>query len=418
MKDNIKNILRTIGPGILFAGAAIGGSHLIQSTRAGANYGFELVWLIFLINLMKYPFFEFGHRFTASTGKSLIEGYKSLGAWALWTFFIMSVVLSFITVGAIFMVSTGLLDYFFILFFDLNFETVNISIGLTALVIILLVTGGYSLLDKFVKYLVVTLSITTIIAFILAWSRGMHVSPDFVPPSYLSEAGLLFLIALMGWMPGPIELSVWTSLWQIERRKQTGYKPTLKDALTDFHIGYIGTAIMAFFFVGLGAFVLYGTGEELSNSGQIFSQQLVSLYSKSIGAWVTPIISVIAFITMFSTALTVLDAYPRTIAVSLKSIFSKLKLKEHALHLVWIIIVATMSVLLITLFQDKMKTMLDFATTISFIAAPVFAIINFKLITSNQVAKEHKPKLWLTILSYAGIIFLVGFSLTFIYFRF
>ena len=51
--NNIKlnNIIKTIGPGILFAGAAIGGSHLIQSTRAGANYGLDLLGLVLLINI-------------------------------------------------------------------------------------------------------------------------------------------------------------------------------------------------------------------------------------------------------------------------------------------------------------------------------------------------------------------------------
>ena len=35
-----------IGPGIIFAGAAIGGSHLMSSTTAGARFGFSLVGLI------------------------------------------------------------------------------------------------------------------------------------------------------------------------------------------------------------------------------------------------------------------------------------------------------------------------------------------------------------------------------------
>ncbi len=75
----IKNLLKSIGPGILFAGAAIGGSHLIQSTRAGANYGLDLLGLVLLINILKYPFFEFGHRYTAATGESIINGYIKLG---------------------------------------------------------------------------------------------------------------------------------------------------------------------------------------------------------------------------------------------------------------------------------------------------------------------------------------------------
>ncbi len=85
--ERIKGILSTLGPGILFAGAAIGGSHLVQSTRAGANYGFTLTGVIILILILKYPFFQYSHRYAARTGKSLVEGYRDLGRWVLGLFF-------------------------------------------------------------------------------------------------------------------------------------------------------------------------------------------------------------------------------------------------------------------------------------------------------------------------------------------
>ena len=39
---------RALGPGILLASAAIGGSHLISSTQAGATYGWQLAGLIII----------------------------------------------------------------------------------------------------------------------------------------------------------------------------------------------------------------------------------------------------------------------------------------------------------------------------------------------------------------------------------
>ena len=47
---------KRLGPGLLFAGAAIGVSHLVQSTRAGADFGWGLLWALLLANIMKYPF--------------------------------------------------------------------------------------------------------------------------------------------------------------------------------------------------------------------------------------------------------------------------------------------------------------------------------------------------------------------------
>ena len=53
--------LKKLGPGLLFAGAAIGVSHLVQSTRAGADFGWGFLWVLLLVNLFKYPFFQYGH---------------------------------------------------------------------------------------------------------------------------------------------------------------------------------------------------------------------------------------------------------------------------------------------------------------------------------------------------------------------
>ena len=54
-----KSFLNLLGPGLLFAGAAIGVSHLVQSTRAGADFGFGLLWALLIVNIFKYPFFQF-----------------------------------------------------------------------------------------------------------------------------------------------------------------------------------------------------------------------------------------------------------------------------------------------------------------------------------------------------------------------
>lgn len=64
---------------MLFAGAAIGTSHLVQSTRAGAVYGLGLLLVVIFANIVKYPGFRFGPYYAAATGKSLIEGYRTLG---------------------------------------------------------------------------------------------------------------------------------------------------------------------------------------------------------------------------------------------------------------------------------------------------------------------------------------------------
>ena len=91
---------KAFGPGLLWAGAAIGVSHLVQSTRAGANYGFALVGLVLVALVFKYPAFSFGPRYAAATGTSLLEGYRRRGVWAL-------VVYAILTLGTMFTIQAA-----------------------------------------------------------------------------------------------------------------------------------------------------------------------------------------------------------------------------------------------------------------------------------------------------------------------
>jgi Mn2+/Fe2+ NRAMP family transporter len=218
----------------------------------------------------------------------------------------------------------------------------------------------------------------------------------------------------MGWMPAPIEASVWQSLWALEREKATNYKPTLKETLIDFNIGYIITSVLAVFFVGLGALVMYGSGEVFSDSGIVFSSQVISLYVKTLGNWSLPIITVIALITMASTTLTVVDAYPRSLENCINIIFTKTKENKNVY---WIIIslMSLFSFVILMIFTDKLKTMVDFATAISFLSAPIFGYLNYKLVTSDLMPKDAQPNMLLKVLSWIGLIFLSLFSLFYIW---
>lgn len=408
---NTKNILKTIGPGILFAGAAIGGSHLIQSTRAGANYGLDLLWVILIINLFKYPFFEYGHRFTAATGLSIIDGYRKLGKPVVWIFLILNIFTSIINGAAVALVTAGLMANLFGLEYSISALT-----GLVLIItLVLLIIGRYSALDTLMKIMVTILAITTIVSVFIAFGSDISMSvKDAAKPGLWDAAGIAFLLALMGWMPAPIEISVWPSLWALERKKQTHYKPTLKESLFDFHLGYISTTLMAVFFLSLGAFVMFGSGEVFSNSGIVFSGQVISLYTKTIGEWSRIIIASIVFITMLSTTLTVFDAYPRALTGSIKKLFDNLKIKSQILNISFGIVMAIFGILIIIFYTSGLKSLLDFATIVSFLAAPVFAIINYKVVTASFMPEKYRPRLWLRILSWSGIIFLILFSLLFI----
>ena len=107
------SFLQSLGPGLLFAGAAIGVSHLVQSTRAGAEFGFGLIWALLLVHLFKYPFFQFGPRYAAATGETLLDGYRKLGKGVLIAYYLLNFATMFTIQAAVTIVTAGLASQLF-----------------------------------------------------------------------------------------------------------------------------------------------------------------------------------------------------------------------------------------------------------------------------------------------------------------
>lgn len=410
MASNFKRYLKALGPGILFASTCIGVSHLVQSTRAGADFGFQLVAFILLANLFKYPFFEFGSRFAAATGKSLIEGYLKEGKWMLWLYFLLSLGSMFTVTAAVTFVTAGMFN-------NLTGVTMNpayVSGIILFVCTAILALGKYSMLDTLLKIIGSVLLISTLVAFFGALSKG-QVTPveGFVPKALLERDSIIFVIALMGWMPTAVDLSTWNSLWTLERIKQIGYKPRLKEILADFNFGYIVTAVLAICFLTLGAKVMYGTGVELSNNSTVFSDQVVTLYTSALGNWAYLVIAIAAFSTMFSTTITVVDGFGRAMGETTRLLFFK-KAGERNAYTWMMVVVAAVSFLFILLLSSNLKDLVDLATTLSFVIAPLIALINYRVITSVQIPEEFRPGKKLLLLAKSGIVFLTVFAIIYI----
>ncbi|WP_033960969.1 Nramp family divalent metal transporter [Psychroserpens jangbogonensis] len=394
--------LKKIGPGLLFAGAAIGVSHLVQSTRAGADFGFGLIWALLLVNLFKYPFFQFGPRYASATGESLLDGYKKLGKPVLIAYFFLTFATMFTIQTAVTIVTAGLAASLFGDFFNIETWTVIIL----AICLLLLLVGKYNLLDKLIKIIIITLTISTITAVGFAlFNETQAMSFQQILPKNSIE--IAFLIAFMGWMPAPLDISVWHSLWTIEKKKSSGeFSP--KSALFDFNVGYISTIVLGIAFVALGALVMFQSGETFSGSAGMFANQLLDMYTQSLGNWAYVFIGIAAFTTMFSTTITTLDASPRAMAKTTQLLTGNILKKGY---LFWILILTSGTIIIFFLFASEMGLLIKAATILSFLTAPFYAIINYILISSKHTPKEWRPSKGLHLLSILGIIFLVGFSI-------
>jgi len=412
-------LLKAIGPGFLMAGAAVGVSHLVQATRAGADYGFVMLIFLILACASKYPFMEFGPRYAAATGDHLISGYRAMGKVFFTLFTLLTIGTMFIVQAAVTLVTAGLAEQFF----SLGWSSIQWSGVILIFCLALLLIGRYPWLDKSMKVIIAVLTVSTLIAVIVAvFSKREFPVELATTSSFWNPTGLAFIIALMGWMPIPIDAAVWHSIWVKERSSQTQHKPSLGEAKMDFNLGYFSAAFLGVLFLMMGALVMYGSGVKFSNNGVEFSGQLIGLYGDTLGDWSRPIIAVAALVTMISTTLAVTDAYPRVISEIITVSRSGNQKSTNSFN--WKIyrfsapIIACCSLGVLAFLSGSFTLLIDFATGLSFLAAPLLAWFNLKLLRSHWVPKEAQPAGAYLFFSRICLLFLTVFSAVYLYWTF
>jgi Mn2+/Fe2+ NRAMP family transporter len=407
----LKALLKYIGPGSLLAGAAIGVSHLVQATRAGADYGVILIFAILIACLTKYPFLEFGSRYASSTGKNLIEGYRTLGRSYVLIFALITIFTMFIIQAAVTIVSAGLAEYLF------GFGWSNFTWCLVLLIfcILILLIGKYKKLDLLMKVVVSLLTISTLFSVIIAGFQVDFSTISFNKSSELwTLSGIGFIIALMGWMPIPIDAAVWHSLWAREKMLQTKYQPNSREARLDFNIGYLSATFLGVLFFLMGLLLMNGSDIKFASASVTFSGQLIEMYTQTLGEWSRILIAFIAFVTMFSTTLTVTDAFPRVMSKLVQNEKQAQK-KLNAYH-IFIIIIPIIALIILYFLNSTFTVLVDFAAGLSFLASPVLAWFNLKLIIQNKNLIKISPNY--VLFSRICLFFLVCFGLGYLVFKF
>ena len=398
--------IKALGPGILMASAAVGGSHIVSSAQAGAMYGWSLLLLVILTNLFKYPFFRFGAEYTLETGKNLVEGYAEKGKVYLGIFFILNVFSALVNTAAVGILCAAIVASAFPN--ALGLSITQWSLILIVIIWAMLLFGGYKFLDGLAKWIMSALTLATVLAVIVAIIEHPEYGADFVEKTPWQMTALPFIVSLMGWMPAPIEISAINSLWTAEKGKTVDI--SIKDGLFDFNVGFIGTAILAVFFVAMGALIQYPTGQEVQAAGAAYIQQFVGMYASVLGDWSRFLITFIAFLCIFGTVITVIDGYSRVNAESLRLLFKKKEISQKELN-VWMTATSIIGGIIIYFFQGSVAPMLRFAMIASFLTTPFFALLNYLLVTGEN---KNLAK-WLKSLSILGLIFLFGFAFFFIY---
>ena len=396
---------KALGPGLVLAGTSIGSSHLVQSTRAGALFGITLISVVLLANAMKYPAFSFAPLYVSVKGENLLHNYKKQGPLAMGLYIAATLFTVFTATAGVTMVSSGLL----IALFRLEITAMHGCYWVLGLCLFLTFIGGFKWLDRVMKASLLLLSIGTLVATCAAlpqvsftgnlWPTWAQVS---VPKTFL------FVVALIGWMPAPIDLSVWHSIWSMAKRKETKYAATVKESKLDFDIGYVGCAVLGVCFVLLGAGVM-SQGKSLPTSAIKFSAGIIDIYAQTLGAWARPVLGSSAFLVMFSTTLAIVDGAPRAALAAVdtfwgRNVESKKPFNRRGLGFLFAIIIDVGAVFILLKYATSLPKMIDLATTTGVVTAPLFGVLNHRAVFGFGFPKENQPSKTMKIASLVCIV--------------
>lgn len=403
------------GPGLLFAGTAIGLSHLVQSTRAGAVYGLAIGAAILLIHVLKYPLFRFGAYYTATSGETLIEGYRRQGVFAVWLLLGSMLCYMFFAMGAVSMLSAALIQT------TLGFEVDARLFGAGILVagVIFLLVGRFHWLDLVNKVLIGVLAVSTFAAAVMSLPR-LNGSMLMMAPAQFDLKLLLFIAAMGGFMPVSTDASAWQSVWTLAKARDAGIPLRLSAVMADFNIGYWGAAFFAICFLVMGAAMMYGDGVAPAAEAPPFAAQLMGLYETALGSWARPVIAASVISVMLTTTLAGLDALPRVLVAITRVLrgdppgsITSVELDSTFAYRAYMILLAAGSISAVYFMASSFRAFLDFGTTVAFLVAPVIALLNHRAVFGPGVPAEARPSRGMWIWSMIGIVAFATFTLTY-----
>ncbi|MFT4825380.1 MAG: Mn2+/Fe2+ NRAMP family transporter [Halioglobus sp.] len=429
MPVGVSKMYRTLGPGILFAAGAVGTSHIVQSTRAGADYGLWMAVFILFVCFIKYPIFRFGTDYAAATGDTLIDSYFRQGRWAVAVYGLELLATMFVFTSAVTIVTAGLVNHVL----QLDVSVILVCVLLLALCAVVLISGRYQFFENVIKGVVILFLVLILVAVALTvpdlhWG---YTPPGEAAAVQFDRTTILFMIALAGFMPIGAGASVFQSLWVRAKSAQLGRPMTLVEARFDLNLGYLVTVLLALCFLAMGTVLMFQSGVAVADSTTGFAGQLIRLFTDSIGEFARPIIVIAVIAVMFSTMLTMIDACPRAVSALLnyevdhgpdagsksqQPPLDKSADHENRYYVPLVVVQCVGATLVLVFFATSFKAFIDFATTIAFLTAPALAFLNHRAVHSEEMPIDARPSTVMSAWSILGIAIMGTLTLSYLLF--
>ena len=378
--------MRRFGPGMLVAAAFIGPGTVTTASIAGANFGFVLMWALLLSIIVTFVLQEMSSRLGIVSGLGLSEALRSSINNHFLKAFLMILIVSALGIGnAAFEVGNitgaaiGLSQIS-----SLSISSSVLIVGI--LVLILLGTRIFKMLEQILTVLVVIMSLLfllTMITIEIDYSkllRGL-----FIPT--VTASSLLTIMALIGTTVVPYNLFLHADAskrkWKDQEVTQALNNSRADTAISIGLGGLITLAIMS-----TSAVAFFGSSMEIS------SENLARQLEPILGSYSSYIFNFGLFVAGITSAVTAPLA--ASIAVT-EALGWKNDPSSFRFKLVWIIIL--LIGLLFAYFGTKPLQAILFAQATNALLLPFLALFLFYVVNNSRLMGSHKNTITINILA-------------------
>ena len=281
---------KLIGPGFVVAATGVGAGDLVSTLIAGSKYGYTLMWAAVIGCIVKIALAEATGRWHLSTGRTIFDGWRSLGSWTTVYFAVYVVIWGFVY-GATAMSSSGLpLEALFPGVLDLKGWAI-----ITGLVGLLFVWfNRYEVFEKVMTFLVGVMFVVVVYVAIL-------VSPD-IGASFagllpvLPDGSLFYTLGLIGGVGGTITMAAYGYWVNAKGWTDSGWMKMMR---LDNRVAYITTGIFVVAMLIVGAELLHSTSIAIAEGDKGLSD-LDKVLEDRFGAFTSTLFLIGFFATSFT----------------------------------------------------------------------------------------------------------------------
>jgi Mn2+/Fe2+ NRAMP family transporter len=245
---------KLIGPGLVVAATGVGAADMVATLVAGSRYGYGLLWAVVLGVVLKIILVEGAGRYTLATGKTIFEGWRTLGRWTTWHFGPYIMLWGFVY-GATAMSSAAL--PLAALFPEVDLKVWAVLMGCAGLAMVWF--GRYAVFEKITAALVGLMFITVVGLAVIAAPNVPAMLSGMVPR--VPSGGVIYTLALAGGVGGTITLAAY-GYWL---REKGWYTPKwMRVMRIDNAMAYVMTGIFVVSMLIVGAEVVRAAGVAIS----------------------------------------------------------------------------------------------------------------------------------------------------------